>query len=119
MEEKINNAKVHSIRTDGSLVVESRDGTEYNVKLRDFLYIEYDILSDVVNIADLWLSDVYGYADEKGVRYPFEATIQTRDDKLVEITVKTRLSSKDISDTLKSEILNEFTDTKAVTNKRT
>lgn len=118
MEEKIQNAKVHSMRRDGSLVIESRDGTEYTVKLRDFLYIEYDILDNVVSVADLWLSDVYGYANRKGVKYPFEATIQTRGDKLVEITAKPRCSSPDSSDRLKSEILNEFTDAKAVSDKR-
>jgi hypothetical protein len=118
MEEKIQNSKVHSMRRDGSLVIESRDGTEYNVKLRDFLYIEYDILDDVVSVADLWLSDVYGYANRKGVKHPFEATIQTRGDKLVEITSKPRCSSPESSDRLKSEILSEFTDTKAVSDKR-
>lgn len=117
MEEKIDNAQIHSIRYDGSMVVESRDGEKYTVKLRDFLYIEFDILDDVVQTADEWVSDVYAYAKRNGVDFPFEVVVQTRDETLVTAEAKDDCISPGKSKGLRKEILQEFEGTGAVQRK--
>lgn len=118
MEEKIDNAQIHSIRYDGSMVVESRSGERYTVKLRDFLYIEFDILDDVVQTADEWVSDVYAHAERNGVDFPFDVIVQTRNDTLVSAEAKDNCISPGKSKGLRGEILQEFEGAGAVQRKK-
>jgi hypothetical protein len=98
------------------MVVESRSGEKYTVKLRDFLYIAFDILEDVVQTADEWVSDVYAYAD--GIDFPFEVVVQTKNDILVSAEAKDNCISPEKSKGLRGEILQGFEGAGAVQRKK-
>lgn len=113
-----NSVKLENMRfRDGTFDVDTKIGRTYEYDIENHYRIDADRLVDVMSHIDEWISSVYNIANNKNIRRPFRATIDTGSETVHSISVKIE-GQASFSETLSKEIDTEFSTSGQVQKKQ-
>jgi hypothetical protein len=116
--ETLDRVRVTNVRTTGQIQAETPGGESYRFSISDVVYYDREQLGEIAAVCVEWVGGVTSAANRNGEKYPFEADIKGRNDKLATLEIRGKaIGTSEYETSLRNAIMVPFMNSSSVSQK--